>query len=169
MSYEQELDYELAMLRIVGGRSCGPDSALVSAYARAVRTLLASMSDEHIEAVRFQQKRGGRVGELLATFRERATRHARGDERPLVLPPEVARVYLEPVIAENALFYCTRECLKCGYDVRDDVRRLHFTCCPLCGGDYEQIDPGHGTRISRNYRGWSKASLPAERGAGNEL
>lgn len=110
--------------------------------------------------VRMQQMRNHpyrKYSDLTSNFEERLKRHLRGDQRPLALPSEVARVYLE----RGAGMRFTRECLTCGYDVMEIERNLPaviFPVCLLCGGEFEPIQPGHGVRFSRHYRGWSNAN-----------
>lgn len=46
----------------------------------------------------------------------------------------------------------------------DDGNAKPSSSCPTCdghraiSGDYQPVEPGHGTGFSRNYVGWSKAN-----------
>jgi hypothetical protein len=131
-------------------------------FAQAAKELLATMAEEHAKLILadFEVVDGVRriLCRLTRNFIERVERHLGGDQRPLVLPPEVAAVYLHK--PEWGLLF-DRECLSCGYDVVECdgcLPAIRFAACPVCGGEYEPIEPGHGVRFSRFYRGWSKAN-----------
>jgi hypothetical protein len=134
----------------------------ITDFIRVANILLATMSDEHTQLVmnHFKVVDGKRspMTRLTRNFIERVVRHLRGDPRPLALPPDVAAVYLHK--PESGLLF-DRECLSCGYDVLECdgcLPEVRFAACPLCGGEYESIEPGEGVRFTRMYRGWSKAN-----------
>ncbi len=130
------------------------------ALVEAIAALAETMSPEHWQIVSddFKARDAGTLchfGDLTMNFLTRAARHVKGDRRPLTLPPEVASLYLI-----KRPFYETlnHECLRCGYDLKDILAAPHFSLCPICGGEYEPIEPGEGVRVTRNYKGWSAAN-----------
>jgi hypothetical protein len=157
--YNADLTYELEMLRALEGKPVlrAEDEAFIADLRKAMATLAGTMSEEHFQLV-LAEYRSIMPGDLTLRFKELAWRHALGDQRPLVLPPEVARVYL--LKGQPGLRFI-RECLACGYDVPEFSKRLpdvYFPVCPICGGDYEPIAPGHGVSFSQSYKGWSRAN-----------
>lgn len=159
----ERIEGELEINKLAPVRVTDPEAEKrIADFIRVANVLLATMSDEHARLVldHFKVVDGRRslMTRLTRNFVERVVRHLRGDPRPLVLPPDVAAVYLHK--PEFGLLF-DRECLSCGYDVVEcdgclpDVR---FAVCPVCGGNYEPIEPGEGVRFTRMYWGWSKAN-----------
>lgn len=135
-SYEQELDYQLTLMRELGGRTERRRASVefVRDLTESANALLATMSDEHTEIVVEELEGTGRLSRLSQSFKSRYLRYALGDERPLSLPPVVGESYVLIDTYRWGGWMGYGLCNHCWYDFallatnQDD-----FIDCPVCG------------------------------------
>jgi hypothetical protein len=187
MGYEAELDYELEMLRALEGKQIPSleDEAFDALLKRAFVELRSTMSKEHFELVvaelgysnksreemeRLKAERKaygkyfanakyptGLLSRLTLRFKKMVWRRALGDQRPLMLPPEVVQVYLNA--KTERVILGEFECASCGFETpylqrSGNLNILEkFSCCPVCGCSLAWWPDNQWTREA-----WSEAN-----------
>ena len=160
MDYSENLSYEIEMLSgEEAGPDDAMWKAFSVAYANAIEELARTMSAELVKllneesdyyhnSLEEQQRlvsEGKAYEKYLANaqypfrpptrlwrrVRRMAAARALGDTRPLIMPPEVARLYIDE-LEYGIMEY---ECERCGYEVPWGLRLTYslFKTCPACG------------------------------------